>query len=337
MPHIMCNWISITLIAKKEEYRSEYMNIEPDSCTPLDNTTFLFAYSNDFEPDVIKQAVILYSYQHISLHYTTFASIRFDTANEGEFDYQNSFGEISSYVQNHLPDPALGFDSKDTGSDVLNMIDRFLDNTVVPVCGSKMIIYVKRYPNETDYSQIVAKMRQHHSYFTIFATTEPSGGNHPKILYDLSSKTNGLCAFDNDDYILKTLNYMATVYDPYLIYAANPQVSGNGRIQLPPLLVQSDSEDWFDMMMQDNGPMTVVQTVVLSWINDDHHGQLGKNGTVLIDGGSSGNHIGCREKLFTESYNVQLDFNYTDSKARRVQIRVHGYWPPINYWVPYDN
>ncbi|CAL2027921.1 unnamed protein product [Caenorhabditis brenneri] len=315
--------------------RDMLIPVEPDSCTPLDNTTFLFAYSNDFDPTTINTLASYYF--GFSPHFTTFAGIRFDTENEGEFEFQNTFDEIVTYVHNHLPDASLSFDSNSTGSDVLRMIDRFLDNTVVPVCGSKMIIYVKRYPNETDYSRIVAKMRQHHSYFTIFASNEPSGGYHPEILYDLASKTNGLCAFDDDDNMLYTYIHVETVFNPFLVYAANPQVSGNGRIQLPPLLVQAYGQYWFTMMMQDNGPMTVVQTVVLSWINDNDDGHLGKNGTVLIDGYSSGNHIGCRETLITESYNMQLDFNYTDSKARRVQIRVHGYWPPINYWVPYDN
>ncbi|CAL2027919.1 unnamed protein product [Caenorhabditis brenneri] len=310
--------------------------IEPDSCTPLDNTTFLFAYSNDFDPTDIN--FLAGSYFGSSPHYTTFAGIRFDTENEGEFEFQNTFDEILTYVHNHLPDASLSFDSNNTGSDVLRMIDRFLDNTVVPVCGSKMIIYVKRYPNETDYSRIVAKMRQHHSYLTIFASNEPSGGYHPETLYDLASKTNGICAFDDDDNMLYTYIHVETVFNPYLVYAANPQVSGNGRIQLPPLLVQAYDRYWFTMMMQGNGPMTVVQTVVLSWTNDNDDGQLGKNGTISSQGWFSGNHIGCFENLNTESYNLHVDFNYTDSKARRVQIRVHGRDEhPINYWVPYDN
>ncbi|CAL2027924.1 unnamed protein product [Caenorhabditis brenneri] len=83
--------------------------------------------------------------------------------------------------------------------------------------------------------------------------------------------------------------------------------------------------------------MTVVQTVLLSWINDNGNGQLGKNGTSFIGVGISGNHIGNWESLTTDSYNVQLDYNYSDSKVRIVQIRVHIRNHPIDYWVPYDN
>ncbi|CAL2027917.1 unnamed protein product [Caenorhabditis brenneri] len=309
-------------------------SVQSDSCTPMDPTTFLFAYSNDFAPDVINQAVIFYLKHYISPHYTTFAAIRFDTKNEEEFEYPNSFGDVVSFVQSHLPDPTLGFASQDTGSDVLRMVDRFLDNTVVSVCGSKMIIFVKRYSNETEYSQIVAKMRRHHSYLTIFASTNPSGGYHPESLYEIASKTNGLCAFDDDGNINMAIRYVESVANPYLLYAANPQISGNGRIQLSPLLVKS--ECIITMMMQDNEPMTVVQQVLLSWYNHNGDGQMGINGTNSY-GVVSGNHCVSVEFLTNVSYNLQLDYIYTDSHVRRVQIRVHQRDPPINYWVPYDN
>ncbi|EGT31411.1 hypothetical protein CAEBREN_22238 [Caenorhabditis brenneri] len=159
----------------------------------------MFAYSNDFDPYVINQTIF---WEFLWPHYTTFASIRFDTKDEEEMEYPNSFNELVSYVQNHLPDPSLSFESSATGSYVLTMIDRFLDNTRVPVCGSKMIIYVKRYPNETEYSRIVAKMRQHHSYLSIIASIDSSGGSHPETLYNLASKTNGLCAFDNSSMLV---------------------------------------------------------------------------------------------------------------------------------------
>ncbi|CAL2027923.1 unnamed protein product [Caenorhabditis brenneri] len=268
--------------------------------------------------------------------FTSFAGIRFDTKNEEKFEYQDTFNGIISYVDNHLPDSSLAFDSQNTGSDVLRMIERFLNNTQVPVCGSKMIIFVKRYPNETDYSQIVAKMRHHHSYLTIFASTSPSGGNHPETLYDLASKTNGLCAFDDDDYMLYASANVGTVFNPYLVYAANPQVSGNGRIQLPPLLVPYNMSYLFTMTMQDNGPMTAVQAVMLTWFNDNDYGQLGKNGTTFI-GINFGNHINIGGDLNTASHNVRLDYCYTDSNIRRVQVRAYQENPPINYWVPYDN
>ncbi|CAL2027916.1 unnamed protein product [Caenorhabditis brenneri] len=191
---------------------------------------FLFAYSNDFDPRIVNDVVSYYTNNRPSWHFTTFVSIRFDTVNEGEFQYEYTFDKIASYVQKHLPNPFLGFGNHDTGSDVLGVIERFMDNTEYRVCGTKMIIFVKRYPNETDYSRIVAKMRQHHSYLTIIASNNPSGGYHPETLYDLASKTNGLCAFDDDDNILDALSDVETVFYPGLVYAVNPQVSVNGRI-----------------------------------------------------------------------------------------------------------
>ncbi|CAL2028307.1 unnamed protein product [Caenorhabditis brenneri] len=244
-----------------------------------------------------------------------------------------SVSELVSYVENHLPDPSLSFESSATGSDVLTMIDRFLDNTRVPVCGSKMIIYVKRYPNETEYSRIVAKMRQHHSYLSIIASIDSSGGSHPVTLYDLASKTNGLCAFDNSSMLDNF--YDENVVYPYLMYAANPQVLGNGSIQLSPLLIPKSEYYWFTMM-QDTAPITGEQTLMLTWYNDNEQWQMGSNGTYHC-GASTGNHFVNWVYLNTSPYNVRLDYNYPDSEVRTVQIRVNQFYYAINYWIPYDD
>lgn len=314
-------------------------SVVPDSCTPLNDTTFLLAYSNDFDSSVINQLVDFYASDTylFTSHFTTYASVRFDTKNGGELEYQTHFDDVAAYVRNHLPDPSLSFDSNDTGSDVLKIIDRFLENTEVPVCGSKMIIYVKRYPNETEYSQIVAKMRQHHSYLTIFASTDPSGGYHPETLYDLASKTNGICNFDPDADIRKASGNVETVYNPYLVYAVNSEVSGKGRVQLLPLLAPNATSYWVSLVLQDNGSMNVVQTAMLSWKNENSNGQLGKNGSSF-NGEETGNYFGYWYDLNTVLYDVHLDYYYSDTKARRLQIRVHGDGSgSIDHWVPYDN
>ncbi|EGT47429.1 hypothetical protein CAEBREN_22882 [Caenorhabditis brenneri] len=201
-----------------------------------------------------------------------------------------------------------------------------------------MIIYVKRYPNETEYSRIVAKMRQHHSYLSIIASIDSSGGSHPETLYDLASKTNGVCAFDYSMDLPYDLFYDENVVYPYLIYAANPQVSGKGSIQLSPLLIPKSEYYWFTMM-QDTAPITGEQTLMLIWYNDNEQWQMGSNGTYhcgeLFQ--SAGNHLADREYLSTDSYNVRLVFNYPDSEIRTVQIRVNQPDYAINYWIPYDN
>ncbi|EGT50792.1 hypothetical protein CAEBREN_09918 [Caenorhabditis brenneri] len=265
--------------------------VHPGPCTPLSSTTLLFAYSNDFDQSFVTDVINNYLKNEISPHYTTFASIRFDTKAQGDFGYFTNFRDIALYAQNHPPQPSLGFASNNSGSDVLRMIDRFLDNTRVPVCGSRMIIYAKRYPNETDYSQIVAKMRQHHVYLSILASTFPSGGYHPETLYDIASKTNGMCELDSDVDMEKAVDQ--TVSNPYLVYAANPIVSGSGRVSLP----------------------------VLSVLQNQH-----------------GNIISNEYTLNSIPYGMQLQYGYSDSKQRKLHIRIYMKQDNlIDYWLPYDN
>ncbi|CAL2027934.1 unnamed protein product [Caenorhabditis brenneri] len=217
------------------------------------------------------------------------------------------------------------------------MIDRFLNNTEVSVCGSRMLILVKRYPNEIDVSQIVAKMRHYHSYLTIVASRDPTGGNQPGILYDIASKTNGLCGFDKDSEIGEAVQYTDTRYTPYIEYAVNPQVSGSGTIQLAPLLVPNYNNYWFQMTIQDDGPVSAVQNVFLSWANEKDHGLMGYNGTYIRSNGY-GNHLSGTITLNEFTYNVTLDYEYSDTKSRRLQIRVYGsVVSPVSVWPPYDN
>ncbi|CAL2027938.1 unnamed protein product [Caenorhabditis brenneri] len=185
-----------------------------------------------------------------------------------DFEYQyNNWNGIDSYVKSHLPDPSLSFESNNTGSDVLKVIDRFLDNNQVPVCGSKLLLLVKRNPNETDISSITSKLQQHHVYISIVANTRPSGGLHPETLYSLATRTNGICAFSYDQDILEAAYLTGTCFVSYLMYAENAKVSGSGSVQLPSWTIPNGTEDrldyWITMTIESNGPTDVAQTVVL--------------------------------------------------------------------------
>ncbi|CAL2027942.1 unnamed protein product [Caenorhabditis brenneri] len=279
----------------------------------------------------------------IAPHYTNFGIIRFDTTTQGDFTFGTDWSPINTYFKSHLPTPSLSFASKDAGSDVLQMVDRFLDNTKAPVCGSELFILTKRYPNGTDISQLISKIRRYHSAVTFMASRKPSGGNSPEMMYDLASRTNGLCGFDDDNKMGYSIEFFPTCFNPFLIYAVNPLVSGKGNVQLPPISIPSESfvGFWFSMTVQDSGPINVVQTALLSWSNTTVYNKGSHIGLKDKDSGDDvlyGNHISNWEDMNKAIYSMTLDYEYLDSKSRRLQIRVHGRSSnPVNYWPPFDN
>ncbi|CAL2027939.1 unnamed protein product [Caenorhabditis brenneri] len=309
-----------------------------DSCTPRDNTTFVFAYSNDFNSSVVQDVFSTFS-KGVSPHYTTFASVRFDDMIGEDFIYTNNWSDIVSYVQTHLPDPSLSFGNNKTGSDVLTRIEQFLGNTHVPVCGSNMLLLVKRMPYIVDVAPIGYKLQQHHSYFTMLVSTSPSGGPDSATLYYLASQTNGVCGFDKDEDMVLAVQIVPSFFNPYLIYAVNPSVSANGTIQLPSLIVPNEVPFgyWFTMTVQDNGPLSVVQVAFWTWLNHTAVNpgfELGVNEYGHV-GEWYGNHLGSANILSAVTYDMRLRYAYSDTGVRYLQIRVYGQiTSPVDYWPP---
>ena len=58
-----------------------------------------------------------------------------------------------------------------------------------------MYIAVKRYPDETDVSDIISQLRANHVMVYIGVDSIPSGGSNSATLYEISYQTNGYCAF----------------------------------------------------------------------------------------------------------------------------------------------
>ncbi|EGT50775.1 hypothetical protein CAEBREN_17867 [Caenorhabditis brenneri] len=339
-------WLSMT--SQKDVPRG-------NDCDPWTETTFLFAYSNDIDSGIVQSQWHSLAWPQISSHFSHFASIRFDTRTSDDFSFHGDWRfffslpfssipipsrDVNASIMAHLPNPSLSFSTNTTGSDVFKMIDRFLDINQVPVCGSKLFMLVKRYPNETDISQLVSKMRKYHCTFTIQASTTPSGGYHPESLYELASKTNGFCVFDTDAEMKYSLGYIPSCFNPYLIYAANPYLSQSGQLVLPPMTVPEDKSYWSVMTFQDNGRLYVVNKVLLVGV--------GYNLQTLrlgVTGSSSwatryGNHVGGWEYLEQGVYNMTLDYDYSESRGRRIQIRIFETQfrsDKLPQWAPYDN
>uniref|UniRef100_A0A1I7TTT6 CUB_2 domain-containing protein n=1 Tax=Caenorhabditis tropicalis TaxID=1561998 RepID=A0A1I7TTT6_9PELO len=137
---------------------------------------------------------------------------------------------------------------------------------------------------------------------------------------------------------LEGLEQSPAFFNPYLIYSANPKVSGKGSIQLPLLSLPGTGQNfWFTMTMQDNGPMNVVKTSLLKWTIDGNTDQIGLlNGNAY--GFTGGNYVCDWPNMQQSVYNMTLDYEYLDSKTRTLQIRIHqNNSTTLNYWPPYDN
>ncbi|CAO4363139.1 unnamed protein product [Caenorhabditis nigoni] len=173
------------------------------SCNPGTNSsTFLFAYSNDLPPSAVLDTwnsiistVVRYYIEVYSWH----GSIRFDIENMDSIQFWTNIEDANSTIANNLPDPNRGFQNSSIGSNVFDVIEKFFSNTEVPVCGSRIFILLKRYPNESDISRLVSLIRSHYSVVHVITSATPSGGSQPKAMYSVASKTNGIGAVEYDE------------------------------------------------------------------------------------------------------------------------------------------
>lgn len=221
------------------------------------------------------------------------------------------------------------------------MIDRFLDNSEVPVCGANVLVLVKRFPNEKDVSRLIAKVRQHHVLLTFWVTFWPSGGTQPQSLYTFATRVNGMCAvcFSVDSDYFYEPHSLLTYLHPWLIYAANPTVSGQGSIVLPQM-TSSVKDAYFVTGYLDGTDISVEydpNPFLLKWkdIASGSITQLGIAGNGTSDGGY-GPFFANYEQINTTVYEMSLEFNYTDTKWRTLPIRVFTR-TAVNDWVPYDD
>ncbi|EFP13341.1 hypothetical protein CRE_07129 [Caenorhabditis remanei] len=290
------NWTSICV-----------MEIQKELCTPKTNTTFLFAYSNDMDAAKVQEMVDNMDIPPVnelrSPQFTSFANIRFDVLQEETFEYHKSYIEYQTAIGSKLPDPSLGFTSPETGSDVLKVISKFINNTQVPICGSRIYILLKRSPNEQDITELVAQMRKYRVYVYIAASLPLSGGSHPETIRRLTTQTNGWDHYYEDSSfdpwvrnemsvdIGKENNYQMAFYSPFffdgtLIYAANVNLTAKGSIALPEMTVPPHEE--------------------LAYLNYD-------------------NFFTRFRVLNASVYDMKLDYEISSDVIYAVQIRIYAY------------
>ncbi|EFO99664.1 hypothetical protein CRE_23770 [Caenorhabditis remanei] len=206
----------------------------PDACVPSRNNTVLYAYSTDID----------HGTYHLSTEtmvnnadtYTTLANVRFDTKQEEEIEYHSDWISFNVSVFSHPSDPSLGYGNKTTGSNLYTVLKKFLNNKKVSLCGAKVFVLAKRYPYESDISDIISQLRSNHVFVYIDVDSIPSGGSNSATLYEMSYQTNGYCAFATGTGWDLSNVFSGMIYPlifPYQIIAQNSVVSGSGRIEVP--------------------------------------------------------------------------------------------------------
>ncbi|EFP08288.1 hypothetical protein CRE_16872 [Caenorhabditis remanei] len=343
---------------KKEETKNQGTS-NNDSCTPETPSTFLFAYSNDLDSKSVKNSLddIFMKLDYQQSKYKYLANVRFDTKKEEEITFSTDTKSFTASVTNNLPDPSLRFADDSTESDVLNVIQNFLTNSQAPICGSIIFILLQRNPDDINLTEIVSQLQFQHVFVRTVFMENLLGSSDSLIMYNISSRSNGLGVFTDEDSfdqvgsirLVKYLffgsekNYFQSVdlstniiLNEYLLYASNPIVSGQGQIELPLLT----TPDYFSRTIS----VFVDITVQNHALSDDFHFL----NLTLIDTDASSQSLVIdmnRIENFNGYYNtdiflkrnqdleVYLTYNYNSIDYQAVEIRMLidqalPNWPP---------
>ncbi|CAO4362899.1 unnamed protein product [Caenorhabditis nigoni] len=239
-----------------------------------------------------------------------------------------------STVQSRLPDPALGLKYSQNGSDIISAIERYYteaEQNHFSTCGAIIMILLKRLPTETDISDVVARIRVNSGMVIVLTSTSPSGGDQPKTVYRIASKTNGMGIFvDDETFPLQVIR--APIYGVRPIYCANVQISKLNTYYLPSFTGPKNAPvmNRVSFTTQDHAPIDSFQSLELKFLADSNL-TFSVNAAEVRNAGSTG----FSTTLFSVpgvEYRVELDCNYNNTDVEELQIRVHG---SESFWIPY--
>ncbi|CAO4373074.1 unnamed protein product [Caenorhabditis nigoni] len=328
-----------TTVARSTSIETTYTTTQFQTTTPTDDTscnstnfpaTFLFAYSNDLSSGTVLDS--WKKFQSYRTFHSWFGSVRFDT---GKIDVQfhKNKGDVTSTISKNLPNPKYGFQNSSIGSNVFEAIEKFFSNTQAPVCGSRVVVLLKRYSNEADISRLVSLIRYYHSIVHVIISATPSGGSQPKVMYSVASKTNGMGSFTNDEHFKDVIYYLPLYGPAYPVYATTMQVSGNGTQTLPDLNLPASSDYLIEITCQDHFPLDSFQKLTLRWANAGASGHLTVESSVALHGITLASGWNSFHEV---NYSMSLDYNYTGPYVQNLQIRVYSEIV-TNSWLPYSD
>ncbi|KAF1754164.1 hypothetical protein GCK72_020724 [Caenorhabditis remanei] len=313
----------------------------PDACTPRTNSTILYAYSNDLDAyDVnMLRSSIVFTNRNIFYGYTTFANVRFDVHHEEEIQYHSDVFSFNASVTAHMPNSSLSYGDSATGSDVFNVLKRYLENDQATLCGSIVYIVAKRYPNQVDLTSLITQLRANHVFVYVVAHAVPSGGNNPHALFEVASKTNGFCVFNSGNNFWISVDNLSYVnYRKYQFFSQNYAVTGSGRIELP--LFTPNPTVYSEQMLvvitvQDHKIDSTF--VALNYTIESVDGSFVWTGPDIGSGYPRfGTGILAQPQLNgSTDYKLTIDYHYATGQQQVIETRLHSNF--YHDFVPFAN
>ncbi|PIC53924.1 hypothetical protein B9Z55_003400 [Caenorhabditis nigoni] len=320
-------------------------------CLTTNPTTILFAYSNDLDYIEVEDMYTWFegpiTYNEEDKYYEM-AIARFDTKTKEDIAFFQNITLLENYQSAHdhmnklKVDPSLSFDSSETGSDVLDMLERYIDSGNPLVCGSRAVILMKRSPNEVEISKIVRKIRQYHIEL-IFAVEDPSsGGLHPETLYNLAAKTNGFCSFSSE--LIWAIATLPQITNPYIHYSLNVKVSGTGTMVLPSITLKKRMTLVFYLAVQSTATTTSFQNFTIRYVNTNEFSN--SYGRIREDHLKPGSYDGYETSLNSfrtvyfllnaeaSTYDMNLEYGYSMEDTILFRLTSNE---PINDWMPFQD
>ncbi|KAF1759172.1 hypothetical protein GCK72_015633 [Caenorhabditis remanei] len=259
--------------------------------------------------------------------YTTMANVRFDTKQEEEIEYHTDYKNLNASLRTHAPDPSLGYGNNTTGSNLYAVLKKFLNNGKVSLCGALVFIAVKRYPDESDVSDIITQLRANHVFVYIVVDSIPSGGSNSATLYEMSFKTNGYCLFASYWNLVEGFQFMTFVLGKYQFVAQNFWVSGSGRIELPAFNTPTPV-DWVEQLAitvqnhtLDNSFVSMNYTVEST--DGSYIHQFPSNQSYPLFGTAESNFLYLNGSL---SYKWTIDYHYNTDEPQIIECRMYSYY-----------
>ncbi|EFO97127.1 hypothetical protein CRE_30188 [Caenorhabditis remanei] len=308
------------------------------NCTPKTDTTFLFAYSNNLSPSVVEKGRDLIVQYFQTPKIVNFANIRFDTTTDDLIYFHSSKEEFQKSVTNNLPDSKLSFPSTNTGSDVLNVLRKFLANQESPLCGAIVYILMKRWPNTQDVSELISQLRQRHIFVYTVSDTSQSGGENQSLICEVTHGTNGFCDFQSTGYMKDDMyQSLQCISNTFQIISQSYEVTGKGVIQVPA----------FVRPYQNNGlePMALVITYqnhskerdgnlksVGYRILDDKNENVWMNSLKSWDGNVFLDHPVLKNDV---TYQIVINYEYGGVREEKIEVRVYSS-SAVESWLPFS-
>ncbi|PIC53801.1 hypothetical protein B9Z55_003349 [Caenorhabditis nigoni] len=280
-------------------------------------------YSNDFPTEVVKKPLEaikpVYGFERYSL-------LRIDDVEEnGMQDFEGNFNDI---VQSKIQtDPTRSFPSTETGSDVLAAINKYIiENSPARVCGTVMLVLLKRMPNENDASETAQLLREHHINLYVISSKTPSGGSNMATMYKLASEVNGLCFYDSEDYFVNAIKHMGMGREPNLVYAYNPKVSWKDTLVMPQMKIGGvpgvSQNVTIAFTIHDTPTPSTFRNLTLAWTGSETSGYSVVTSESIKEFGDT-NHHGFLQELPTDTYDMTLDYTYFSDAVVELQFRVY--------------